>query len=337
MIVVVADDFTGAAELASAAVFRGLKAQVQTVFVPDPTLDVIALDTNTRICDSDMAVSLLRAVMEQVVQANPDWIFKKTDSVFRGNPRSEILEMLRSTHKTKCIFIPANPSRGRTIVQGIYTIDGVPLHRTPFGHDPTHPIGTSYVPDIFGETASILIPDIGSLEDIPRHLGAELPAGGVDFFSALLGHAQPMRPDTLETDEVDEVQLAICGSLDAWRRNRASEFQKLGFSVFTLDDPIENYTWKRGSKIMLAIGEAKSIPQRDKLPRLIQRAKSLLADRPPCHIAIEGGETARAFVDAMGWTRLDAVSGLNLGGATLRTRIGTLLSVKPGSYPWIIP
>ena len=48
MIVVIADDLSGAAELAGVASRHGLKAEVQTVFSADSEADVICVDAGTR-------------------------------------------------------------------------------------------------------------------------------------------------------------------------------------------------------------------------------------------------------------------------------------------------
>ena len=57
MIVVIADDLTGAAELAGIAFSHGLTAEVQIEFNSKADADIICLDTNTRILTAEDAAA----------------------------------------------------------------------------------------------------------------------------------------------------------------------------------------------------------------------------------------------------------------------------------------
>jgi len=103
MIVVIADDFSGAAELAGVAAARGFKAEVQTRFEPQADADVIAVTTETRLLDEREAVRITGEIAQQIAAANPAWIYKKTDSVLRGNIRAEIVAILAVTGQTGCL------------------------------------------------------------------------------------------------------------------------------------------------------------------------------------------------------------------------------------------
>ena len=82
-IVILADDFSGAAELAGIAASRGWKAEVQTRFDPECEAEVIAVDTDTRLRSESEAVRVVGEVARAVVASKPDWIYKKTDWVHR--------------------------------------------------------------------------------------------------------------------------------------------------------------------------------------------------------------------------------------------------------------
>ena len=139
MIAIIADDFSGAAELAGIAAARGYKAEVQTVFDPASDAEVIAIDTDTRLKSEDEAASVLRVITRQILATKPAWIYKKTDSVMRGHIRAEIEAILDVSGLAKCIFIPANPSKDRVIRSGHCFVNGVPLDQTIFASDPDHP------------------------------------------------------------------------------------------------------------------------------------------------------------------------------------------------------
>ena len=62
MIVVIADDLSGAAELAGAALRHGLSAEVQTVFFPDTNADVVCVDTDSRLLPPAEAARKVAAI-----------------------------------------------------------------------------------------------------------------------------------------------------------------------------------------------------------------------------------------------------------------------------------
>jgi len=75
MIVVIADDVTGAAELAGVALARGLRAEVQTAFDPGSNAEVVCVDTDTRLLPADEAAKRVAETARKIVAAKPEWIF----------------------------------------------------------------------------------------------------------------------------------------------------------------------------------------------------------------------------------------------------------------------
>ena len=202
VIVVMADDISGAAELAGVAFERGLSAEVQTRFDPASIADVVALDTDSRLAPPAVAARRVGEMARHVAAANPSLIYKKVDSVLRGTIVAEIDAILESTGRTQSLLVPANPSRGRLIKLGNYFVEGVPLAETGFANDPTHPAWTSNVLELLGPSEAggttsvrskgaifdrgITIPDVGSAADLKRRAEEVnenvLPAGGAEFF-----------------------------------------------------------------------------------------------------------------------------------------------------------
>jgi uncharacterized protein YgbK (DUF1537 family) len=191
---VIADDLTGAAELAAAAAAMGYTAEVHTTFDPASDAEVICVDTDTRAMPPDHAARNVADISRSLLRAQPRWIFKKTDSVLRGNVRAEIESMLNVAGLVAALLVPANPSRGRVIRDGAYYVDNMPLELSAFGSDPDHPRRSSKVHKLLGESESILdrveIPDTENESDIRHHAArlneTTLAAGGVDFFQAVL-------------------------------------------------------------------------------------------------------------------------------------------------------
>ena len=92
--------------------------------------------------------------------------FQKTDSALRGNIAAELGVLLEITARVRAVFVPANPSRGRTIRGGEYWIGDTPLHETDFARDPQHPSTTANVAARLGNDPAITIPDATTEADV---------------------------------------------------------------------------------------------------------------------------------------------------------------------------
>jgi uncharacterized protein YgbK (DUF1537 family) len=335
VIVVLADDISGAAELAGLAASRGWSAEVQTSFDANSDAEVIAFDADTRQKSELEAVRITREVTRQVIAAKPAWIFKKTDSVLRGHIRAEIEALMNAAGYTECVFIPANPSKGRVIDGGRYFVNGVPLDETAFACDPEFPRRSANVLELLGKPTRIFTPSfVKSQADLPSSLPkSTLASGAADFFASLLGPSRlPANQQPLEIK--CERTLLLCGSLSGWNAGRADEMRGQRFVVKTLGSPLTDTTWSESSRLMLAIGHSIERGDRNLVAELVAAAQPLLADRKNLCIAVEGGATARAFIDRCGWTRLQALPQSPAGVGALLPHGGPLILVKPGSYPW---
>jgi uncharacterized protein YgbK (DUF1537 family) len=336
MIAILADDFSGAAELAGIAAARGLKAEVQTVFDATSDAQVIAVDTDTRLRTEGEAASIVREVARQIAAAKPAWIYKKTDSVLRGHIRSEIESILDATGLAQCVFIPANPSKGRIIRGGHYLVAGVPLHETVFATDPDHPRRSPIVRELLGESPRIRTPDAITPDDLRLPLPVStLAAGAADFFAARLEGSfvsSPVPPRKVWSKP--ERVLLLCGSLAAWETGRAAQMLERGFVVKDLDEAAPASLWQESGKLMLAIGKPHTADTAVLIERLIEKALPLLVELEDLRIGLEGGATAMAFIRRIGWTRFEVLPEGHTGVGTLRPAGGPVLCVKPGSYPW---
>src|SRR5438046_3034209 len=86
----IADDLSGAAEIAGIAHRFGLPARIRREPVDGPSDGLIVLDTDSRSmhpCEAQRTVSdLIRGLRRE----DFDLVYKKTDSVFRGNIAAEV-------------------------------------------------------------------------------------------------------------------------------------------------------------------------------------------------------------------------------------------------------
>jgi uncharacterized protein YgbK (DUF1537 family) len=344
MIVVIADDLSGAAELAGVALQHGLSAEVQTVFQPRTDVAVICLDTDSRLLPAVVAAEINAAVTREVASARPEWIFKKCDSVLRGHVLAEARAVAGVAGRNRIILVSANPTRSRVIREGIYLIDGRPLPETEFGGDPIHPCTSSRVTQLLaGDLTGVETPDIETALDIARIAAAcgadDLPVGAADFFTALLELRAPRRPPIPELAAPTGPSLLVCGSAAAWSRRQA-EAKDWHLALFPQPheaDRISRTISLEGRAIM-GIGDGASGPDRTPAGLTAQLAEmvAIVVRRTKItRLLLEGGATAAGVWAALGWTRMqvlgvhDSVAMLRPAGST-----GPMVYIKPGSYPW---
>jgi uncharacterized protein YgbK (DUF1537 family) len=367
LIAVIADDLSGAAELAGVAAQQGFRAEVQTVFDPETDAEVVAVDTDTRWRPAAEAARIVAEVTTAVLTTRPAWVFKKTDSVLRGNVRAEIEAILDVTGQRRALLIPANPSKARVIRGGVYFINGVPLAQSAFARDPEYPRWTSDVAELLAPASPqdrLLVPDAACAQDVETRAAEVdadiLPAGGVDFFEAILKAKCGTKASGPRCDSA-VISLAgpgptlfVCGSAAAWDSGRAAECTEYGIPVFPMPDQIFNGEiiavamdkWcaaastalRDHGRAMLTIGrqsiDRSTLSTRQLSDRLVEAAAGVLATQRVERLCLEGGATAAALLRRFGWTRMTALPTELPGVAALKVAGGPALLIKPGSYRW---
>jgi D-threonate/D-erythronate kinase len=140
MLVVLSDDFSGAAEIGGIAHRYGLRTEIQLSLNVDSSADVIVLDTDTRMLSESDAIRKISdiGVSIKTLRGSPI-LFKKVDSVMRGHLVSEVNALFNIFQFGRVLILPANPSRGRIIQFGKYFIEGKPLDESIFSQDPDFP------------------------------------------------------------------------------------------------------------------------------------------------------------------------------------------------------
>jgi len=119
----VADDFTGATDLASTLVRHGMRT-VQTIGVPPamPDADAVVVALKSRTIPAAEAVAQSLAACDALLAAGARQILFKYCSTFdsteRGNIGPVAEALARRLDASVAIFCPAFPANGRTIYQG---------------------------------------------------------------------------------------------------------------------------------------------------------------------------------------------------------------------------
>jgi len=159
-LLIAADDLTGALDTGVRFAGRGIKTLVTTdadidINGIDDHTEVLVVDTETRHLSADEAYKIVYALIEKAVSSGIGNIYKKTDSVMRGNIGSELLAVLNGAASgaasDKLMLVPAFPDNDRTTSEGVQYVSGVPLAQSHFACDPFDPVTVSYIPDMIGK------------------------------------------------------------------------------------------------------------------------------------------------------------------------------------------
>ena len=206
MIAVIADDFTGAAEIGGVGLRYGLKVLIETEVNKVEGVDLLVIATDTRSLSADAAYEEVSRITGALLELEPVFIFKKIDSVLRGHVARELEAQMCVTKKNRAVIVAANPDVGRTIVNGRYFVDSLPLHETSFADDPDFPMNSADVTAIVRPSKYAVVsiglnstmPELGVMiadANSPHELNewaakvnhGMVVAGGSGFFDALLG------------------------------------------------------------------------------------------------------------------------------------------------------
>ena len=379
MIGVIADDFTGAAELGAVGVRYGLLSEIVLSGMRGNTSYLICLDTDSRLCIPNDAGR--RAVGEamHLRESGASWIYKKVDSVLRGPVTAEVEALLHALGLNGALLVPANPAMGRAISGGEYFIGDRPIHETDFARDPDYPRCSPRVVELLAQprdfalfvcrvndllpTSGIILGEARSPADLrswaARFCAGKLPAGGAEFFAALLqanGHAQKGPSSDQTCGAEPDQKLFVCGSTSDASGEFVKEGVRQGTPVFGL--PMElahGANFEMPAAASLARQAVTALQTRQRvilhigLPRvrdaclsrrlvtyLVEVAEAVLRQAGACHVFAEGGATAVTLARRLGWSRLKVLREECAGVATLLPEGsgGLWLTVKPGSYPW---
>jgi uncharacterized protein YgbK (DUF1537 family) len=148
----IADDYTGASDLANTLTKNGLRT-VQTIGVPDDTLalpeiDAVVVALKIRSIAADEAVAAARAANRWLDARGASHVLYKVCSTFDSTDKGNIgpiTDALRadtgSTDTT--IVTPAFPETARTVYFGNLFVGSVPLNESPLKDHPLNPMHDS--------------------------------------------------------------------------------------------------------------------------------------------------------------------------------------------------
>ncbi len=216
-LVVIADDLTGAAEIAGVGLRYGLELAFGINDLPDRNAQLTVIATNSRSETEIQAIKTHRLLTEKILESKPDaLIFRKCDSVLRGHILAEFLTTMEIYAKNIALLEPANPSIKRMIRNGNYFIGENLIENTGFADDPDFPAHFSTVFSLLSKRCSfhssaftirsdfetdfsnksIIIPDCSNVDDMKSLLSCfdhhrMLIGGSSAFFEQFLKYLYP--------------------------------------------------------------------------------------------------------------------------------------------------
>ena len=373
--IVIADDITGAAEMAGIAFSQGQQVRLvcdgSVCGCGTATYGTTVIATDTRSMSEAEAVAEIHRITSAFTH-HTSAIFKKTDSALRGHVVAELTALMEAMGYRHAVYLPANPSKGRVIKSGTYYINNVPIHETAFSYDPEFPANTSVLRERFpdAESKGIIMPDAENEEDIQKIIakyndGKTLFAGAADLFSALLGHSRETR-NTGETRDTrvsnSPSTLILCGStqskpldlgipispmpreiydgsndLSLWDTSADQEKHSL---ILTMP-----YTHRTGKEAAVHLRSMMAQKAKELITEYLLPTLDREGSGEGLHLIIEGGATAWATLQALGWTQFEITAQIAPGvvqmSATIACHTSTseskkhvIVTLKPGSYPW---
>jgi uncharacterized protein YgbK (DUF1537 family) len=188
----IADDYTGASDLANTLTRCGLRT-IQTIGVPLddlelPEVDAVVVSLKSRSIEASQAVSKSRAAERWMRSRGASHVLFKICSTFDSTDAGNIgpvMDALRADSGDAIVLVtPAFPETGRTIYQGNLFVGSVPLNESPLKDHPLNPMHDSNLVRVLARQSKTKIGLVGLAmiargADAVRAYLAELAAKGL--------------------------------------------------------------------------------------------------------------------------------------------------------------
>jgi 3-dehydrotetronate 4-kinase len=147
----IADDYTGASDLANTLTRAGLRT-VQTIGVPAddldlPEVDAVGVSLKSRSIEAGIAVERSLAAEKWMRGRGADHVLFKICSTFDSTDKGNIgpvTDALRAASGDAIVLVtPAFPETGRTVYKGNLFVGSVPLNESPLKDHPLNPMHDS--------------------------------------------------------------------------------------------------------------------------------------------------------------------------------------------------
>lgn len=153
---VVADDITGSNDIGVMLAKNGFRVTVlsledEPVPVDFAGADALVINTGSRLDTAQLAADKSARAAAFLKDNGCDMVYTKTCSVFRGNIGASF-DAVQDVLGVKASMVVAGfPRNGRTTVDGVHYLNGVPVSETNFANDPVTPLKFSRLSDLIGQ------------------------------------------------------------------------------------------------------------------------------------------------------------------------------------------
>ena len=330
MITVLADDLSGAAEVAGVFLGRATPLSLRlNTFGSLAAPGVVIADLNTRAMTQRDAARTVRTARAQVPADT--LVVKKIDSLLRGHIVAEVAVL---AERGPVVIAAALPALGRTVHDGVLYVGETPLRA---------------VADVFADLAAmgqITICDAATDEDLDAVVSASSRMPDVQLVGTSALAAAVAR--TLPAGRLPEAEpwpaktvLTVVGTAAAVAAGQVEALVADGVRGVTVDarallrdkaDPeAVQRALDRGSVVVTIGGVVESAESQAVSAALGQFIATAQAQHRP-DLVLTGGETARAVVDAIGLESLRPIHEIHHGAVASVAPDGRRVVTRPGSF-----
>ncbi|KHT64585.1 hypothetical protein RJ45_05700 [Photobacterium gaetbulicola] len=196
-LIVIADDFTGSNDTGVQLAKKGALVAVALTDRP-VACDIPVINTESRAVTALEAAESVTRAFEQNADGDTRVVFKKIDSTFRGNIGAETEAAARAFGAKLIVVAGAIPAAGRTTVNGVCLVNGVPVVDTEFATDPKTPVNHAEIAKIIASQSALACRNITL---------AEIKEGVLD--KTIIEVAAGEQPEVLILDAETDDDLAI--------------------------------------------------------------------------------------------------------------------------------
>jgi uncharacterized protein YgbK (DUF1537 family) len=193
----IADDYTGASDLANTLTRCGLRT-VQTIGVPTdqlalPEVDAVVVSLKSRSIEAGLAVSRSRAADKWLRGHGARHVLFKICSTFDSTDAGNIgpvMDALRADSGDTIVLVtPAFPETGRTVYMGNLFVGSVPLNESPLKDHPLNPMRDSNLVRVLARQSKckVSLVDLATVARGPEAVRARLAdLSGKGFGAAIV-------------------------------------------------------------------------------------------------------------------------------------------------------
>jgi D-threonate/D-erythronate kinase len=368
MIAIIADDFTGAAEIAGIVLQYNLSAIICTNQIVYTNEDVLIVSSDSRSLSKNEAIAITNTIVSDLLKLQPTFIYKKVDSVLRGHVLDELKVQMELTGLKKALLLPANPSLGRIIIDQKYYINEQPIHHTSFFNDPEFPIHDASIDKLLKVNEDDSVYTLKSNQDLPskgiivgevastldfNHWIKQLDdsyllAGAGDFFESLL-NTKFKKMDVDGSSNSNKNLLYVSGTSFQKSESLIQQIQQETNCVHYLSTDLMNdkqdLNWFKEvsntilsqGRLVIAIDDTKKQGSESSALSLrmamAKAVKKVIQKEGFQELFIEGGSTAAAIFSELGISNFIPQYQYARGVLKMKaSEIDLYITVKPGSY-----